>query len=255
MQGFPTFTLQPHSLVTLIAHFWSGSERDIYSPPAPAALSQLIATRFDWVCAVLLHLAVISFLTGAGYWPHQQTSGQETVEVELVRASVIARKSLDDASLPRGRDLTGEANVGVPEAPRAEPVDPLVKSWISAKSFLAADVLKDPRSQQARVALASLTGADEHEQVCALEAMEQLRQDRPDFRPTRLAPHAFRNGFSKGSTLHVTAGAIRSNRVWYEIAYRCRLEPGSQKIVGFEYALGAEIARTLWDEHGLAPVH
>ncbi|WP_298958194.1 DUF930 domain-containing protein [uncultured Roseibium sp.] len=173
----------------------------------------------------------------------------------MVRAPAAARGTLDIAGLPNGSALTGESEEGVPETPQTEPANPLADSWVTATSFLAADVLRSPRSSQARVALASLTGADKHEQVCALEAMEQLRQDKPDFRPTRLAPHAFRNGFSKGNTLHVTAGAVRSNRIWYEIAYRCRLEKGSQKIIGFEYALGAEIERSLWDEHGLAPVH
>ncbi|GAB4516405.1 MAG: hypothetical protein Tsb0019_15760 [Roseibium sp.] len=128
-------------------------------------------------------------------------------------------------------------------------------AWVTATRLLADDVLKDPRSNQARLALASLTAADGVEQLCALEAMEQLRRDRPGFRPTRLAPHAFRNGYRKGNTVHVTAGAVRSNRIWYAIAYRCRFGTDGDGIAGFEYALGAPIDRILWDAHGLAPVH
>lgn len=85
--------------------------------------------------------------------------------------------------------------------------------------------------------------------------MEQLRHDRQGFRPTRLAPHAFRNAIFKEGMIQVTAGAVRSNRVWYEIAYRCRLDAGGQTVIGFEYALGTPVERALWDEHGLAPIH
>ncbi|MEP5036628.1 DUF930 domain-containing protein, partial [Roseibium sp.] len=129
------------------------------------------------------------------------------------------------------------------------------RTWVTATTLLAGAVMSDPRSRQASVALASLTGADKTEQICALEAMEQVRRDRPGFRPTRLAPHAFRNATRKGNTVHVAAGAVRSSRVWYEIAYRCRLDAGGRAIAGFEYALGEPIDRALWDDHGLAPVH
>ncbi|MDN3718727.1 DUF930 domain-containing protein [Roseibium salinum] len=131
----------------------------------------------------------------------------------------------------------------------AEPV------WIGATSYYAGDILSDPRSEQARVALATLTGADQGEQLCGLEAMEQVRHTQPGFRPTRLAPHALRNSFQKGNLIHAPAAAVRSDRVWYEIAYRCRLDTAHEAVVGFEYALGKRIDRQLWDELGLAPIH
>lgn len=126
---------------------------------------------------------------------------------------------------------------------------------MTARTFLAAGVLKDPRSRQAREALATLSGADRREQICALEAMEQLRRNRPGFRPTRLAPHAFRTASFGNNLVEVTAGAVRSNRIWYEVAYRCRLDASGATVIGFEHALGSEIERALWDAHGLAPVH
>ncbi|MCK7611706.1 DUF930 domain-containing protein [Roseibium sediminicola] len=150
---------------------------------------------------------------------------------------------------------TQPADPVTPGSVAAETAGPAAPAWVTATTFLAADVLRDPRSQQAREALATLTGADSREQICALEAMEQLRHDRQGFRPTRLSPHAFRNAVYKEGMIQVTAGAVRSNRIWYEIAYRCRLDAGGQTIIGFEYALGAPVDRALWDEYGLAPVY
>jgi hypothetical protein len=179
------------------------------------------------------------------------------VEVEIV-SSVPVRPTpappafpTDHSSRPAGSgaDTPAASRPAEVAGSTAAPV------WVAATRFLAGDVLKDPRSEHARLALASLTGADSIEQLCALEAMEQLRQDRPGFRPTRLAPHAFRNGYRRGDTIHVTAGAVRSNRIWYAIAYRCRVGPGGDTIAGFDYALGAPIDRAFWDEAGQAPVH
>jgi hypothetical protein len=85
--------------------------------------------------------------------------------------------------------------------------------------------------------------------------MEQVRHTQPGFRPTRLAPHAFRNSVKEANEIFASAAALRSNRVWYEIAYRCRFSASGAEIIGFEFALGEPIDRSLWDEHGLAPVH
>ncbi|KZM47561.1 hypothetical protein OA90_25475 [Labrenzia sp. OB1] len=126
---------------------------------------------------------------------------------------------------------------------------------MSATGYYASDVLKDPRSSQARQALTQVTGDDRIEQLCALEAMEQVRHTLPDFRPTRLVPHALRNSFRKDNVVFAPAGALRSNRIWYEIAYKCQLDAGGSAITAFEYALGAPIVRAQWDELGLAPIH
>ena len=129
------------------------------------------------------------------------------------------------------------------------------RTWVRADRLLSAEALADPRSRQAREALPTLAGADRREQICALEAMEQVRLREAGFRPTRLAPHAFRNSVLRDGVVQVTAGALRSQRQWFEIAYRCRLDPSGRQVIEFEYALGAPVDRALWEEHGLAPVH
>ncbi|WP_269582998.1 DUF930 domain-containing protein [Roseibium sp. Sym1] len=214
------------------------------------------------MCAFWLHLVVFVILTDAATWRLPEARPPVPVEVDLLPETGspvlpdVAPVSEEPAT---DTDMTALREAPVPEpvpsGSKAGPVDEAAPTWVTATTLLAADVLRDPRSRQAREALATLAGADGREQICALEAMEQLRRDRPGFRPTRLAPHAFRNATFRERMVHVTAGAVRSNRIWYEIAYRCRLETDKDTIVGFEYALGAPVDRALWDEHGLAPIH
>jgi len=229
--------------------------RAITASPASPPLTRFVADRFAWVCALWLHLALYIVVTEDGLWRTVLPPPAAPVEVEIVArvpAAPAAETPPADISPASREDSVANAAASRPRD-RAAPAG--AAAWVTATRFLAADVLKDPRSAEARLALATLTGADGIEQLCALEAMEQLRKDRPGFRPTRLSPHAFRNGYRKGDTVHVTAGAVRSNRIWYEIAYRCRLGTGGDAIAGFDYALGAPIDRALWDENGLAPVH
>lgn len=226
------------------------------APLPPALLTRFVADRFAWACAFWLHLVLFAVLTDAASWRLPEARPPAPLEIELLPDTGEPQPVVAPASaLPE--ETTGAAPDGPADIPGTEagPGGVRQETWVTATAFLAAGVLSDPRSRQAREALASLTGADGREQICALEAMEQLRRDRPGSRPTRLAPHAFRNASFREGMIQVTAGAVRSNRVWYEIAYRCRLDAGGDTIIGFEYALGAPVDRALWDEYGLAPIH
>lgn len=222
-------------------------------------IHRLVAERFSWIVAVWVHVLIFALLAGADFKDHPGTPVSVPLVVEILPLRDLARPAAPDhlpqpdtepragtepASLPdRGPPLSG----AVPTRPEPD--------WRQASSFHAAAVLRDPRSAQARLALATLVSGDRLEQLCALEAMEQVRHAEPGFRPTRLAPHAFRNSVQRANEIFAAAAAIRSGRIWYEIAYRCRLSASGSEIVGFEFALGDPIDRALWDEHGLAPVH
>ncbi len=243
-----------------------------------AGVTHLIARRFPWVCSLWLHLGLFALLASLAGRSIIQQPRVEPLSVDIVVERLLPAKlaspedptpsptSAGDPDASAGQETTApspdaatDAAALSPEAlpENAAPADdqPAAPEWITATRFHAAGVLSDHRSAQARQALATLAGADRKEQLCALEAMEQVRQLRPGFRPTRLAPHAMRNSFQKENRIIAPAAALRSNRIWYEIAYRCILDDGGTRITGFEFALGAPVDRALWDELGLAPVH
>jgi hypothetical protein len=242
-------------------------------------MTRFVAEKFPWICALWLHLALYAVLSDAALWRSVVPDPPEPVSVEIIPEFVppsvpdaavedIEESQRQTAAVPpqtlpdpapgstSAPDQPPSSSARVPEqtAPPSTAAKP-EQEWATANTYFANDVLNDPRSAQAREFLPTLTSEDGREQICALEAMEQVRHARPGFKPTRLAPHAFRNSFQKEDTIVVPAGALRSNRVWYEIAYRCRLDASGKIVSGFEYALGAPIDRSLWDEYGLAPIH
>ncbi|QDG78309.1 DUF930 domain-containing protein [Labrenzia sp. PHM005] len=128
-------------------------------------------------------------------------------------------------------------------------------NWVVAGTLRAAEVLKDPRSAQARRVLTMVTSQDRREQICALEAMEQVRADATGFQPDRLMPYALKNTVQNAQLIFAPAAALRSRRNWYEITYRCRLNAAGTVVEEFEYALGPPIPQNLWDDLGLAAVY
>ncbi|PVB60740.1 DUF930 domain-containing protein [Labrenzia sp. 011] len=237
-------------------------------------VNNLVADRFSWICAIWLHLLFFALLSSQAGRERTALPAPEPISVEIIvqpfpvpeeppqareRPEAGNAEALSAAPDQGPAGPTGarerETMPGEPPATGAPREEPSESGWVVASGFYAGDVLSDPRSAQARQALTSVTGDDRIDQLCALEAMEQVRHSRPGFRPTRVMPHARRNSFRKDNLLLAPAGALRSNRIWYEIAYRCRLDAGGTAIIGFEYALGPPIVRTLWDELGLAPIH
>ena len=54
---------------------------------------------------------------------------------------------------------------------------------IQVTKILSGTVLEDPRSRQARLALRQLSDFDRREQLCNLEAMEQVEAWNDDYKP------------------------------------------------------------------------
>lgn len=222
-------------------------------------IHRLVAERFSWIAAIWVHILLFALLMGADFAEQPGTPVSVPLAVEILPLRDFSRAPVS-APLPQPDTAeTASTEPGVLPETRPTPSGKAASrpeaDWRQATSFYAGAVLSDPRSAQARLALATLVSGDRREQLCALEAMEQVRHAEPLFRPTRLAPHAFRNSVYRENEIVAAAAAIRSGRVWYEIAYSCRLSPDGSTIVGFEFALGEAIDRALWDEHGLAPVH
>ncbi|WP_428641309.1 DUF930 domain-containing protein [Roseibium sp.] len=240
-----------------------------------AGFHHLIADRFPWACAIWMHLAFLALLSGVATQTMHRSSAPAPISVELIyQPPAPALEDLSGPARTGQPDTTGLTedaptdslstarvrDVPQPDIParsgsRAPAEAETSPTWVTATSLYAAGVLNDPRSQEARIKLATLTSADQADQICALEAMEQVRNAFPGFRPTRVSPHAFRNSYRKGNVVHAPAAALRSNLVWYEISYNCVLDRTGGTVKKFEYAFGKEIDRALWDEFGLAPVH
>lgn len=108
------------------------------------------------------------------------------------------------------------------------------------QQIYAKDTLADPRIRQA---LGKLPKRDRILQICGIEALEQVRHQRPNTFPDMLAPSG---GTVSGNSFSVRNGAFRSRARWYAIDFDCQLDDKAMQVTQFSYAIGAEIPSAQW---------
>jgi hypothetical protein len=94
-----------------------------------------------------------------------------------------------------------------------------------------------------RVASASLrTLADDarFEQLCGIEAMEQIARGKGGFNPERTIAYATADTRLEGDTLAADGAAFLSGGHWYRLAFRCRGTPDRRQVLSFDFATGEQ---------------
>lgn len=140
-------------------------------------------------------------------------------------------------------------------APAGAASPPSAPDMIHPTRMLSETALADPRSRSARRALLTLADEERIAQLCDLEAMEQIHAWRSSFQPDRLVDYALSDTRMDGNTLVAHGGAFRSGRQWYEVSFRCELDPAQRKITGFAFRVGEAIPREEWVSYNLPALH
>lgn len=126
---------------------------------------------------------------------------------------------------------------------------------IHATEMLSGKTLADPRSRQARADLATFASEERTVQLCNLEALDQIRRWKADFRPELVVPYATAEEKVKGKTITADGAAFRSRGNWYGLKFDCELAGDGESVVGFEFLVGDPIPKDKWDELGLPAGH
>lgn len=224
--------------------------------------------RWSIALSTLLHgLVCISLFFAPS--PIQNFADQESsINVEIVnlpaidaRHKSVAPPSLANA-LPtppvpaRMPSTTITEQITRPEEKRGLPPTKLSgentePKFVNPSQMLSEAVLADTRSSQARQALKQLAPADQIEQLCNLEAMAQVGAWSKELEPDRVVAYAMADPKLSDSDFVAEGAAIHSKRDWYSLQYRCHLTANNQKVVAFEFLIGASIPREVWMDHNL----
>ncbi len=194
---------------------------------------------------VLAALALFVFIP-----PSPQDTPEPGVEVELVTPEPAAAPAV----APRPATVTQPVAPSAPENPVTPAPPERARSeaaTIKPSRMLAGAALADPRSRKARQALPLLAMEDRAEQLCGLEAMAQVAAWNPAFKPDRIAVHAIADAQITEPVLRAEGAALHSGRDWYQMRFSCTLGADHLSVTGFEFQLGAAIARRDWARYAL----
>ena len=101
-----------------------------------------------------------------------------------------------------------------------------------------------------QTALGRLDPQTRLEQVCDLEAMKRIKQDR-NLPVDRAQGAASAEPKIEDHAITAKGGAFRAKGDWYELSYVCQASPDHMKVQSFEYQTGKAIPESKWDDYGL----
>lgn len=88
------------------------------------------------------------------------------------------------------------------------------------------------------------------EQVCDLEAMRRIGQDKI-YRPERSIVGALETPKVVNSTMSGNGGAFKSKGQWYQFSFKCETTADHMKVQTFSFQIGEPIPPEKWEPHGL----
>ncbi|OLP56733.1 hypothetical protein BJF92_11675 [Rhizobium rhizosphaerae] len=233
--------------------------------------------RWPYLLSLLLHLALIPLLILLLAPAQLPPSGEQGLSVEVVTEpearpppapapqppaepspsgpTADGPQAAADQPAP-SEDKAPDAGAAVPPPPPSEqqptrqaagpPAD-----LVPAKRLFAAAILKDPRSRKAVKALRALSPDDQIEQLCNIEAMEQIKRHDSRRRPDFIISYALAPPSLQGPLFVADGAAVHDRDQWIGLRYRCVVTPDRRDVVEFAFAIGANIARDEWSSLSL----
>jgi len=83
-------------------------------------------------------------------------------------------------------------------------------------------------------------------ELCVSELRDQLLNADPPFLPDLLP----QTRLKEGTVIEIRNNAFRSFGQWFELSYRCEIDPEATKVLSFAYRVGDPIPRSQWARRG-----
>ena len=131
---------------------------------------------------------------------------------------------------PEVRRPTPARPPAVPPPEKPLPLPPLTH----AETILSGRAL----DREARASLIGLASDARFEQLCDVEAMEQIARHEAALRPVRTVAYATADTKVTGNIIVAEGAAFLSKGHWYRLSFRCETTPDHLKVVSFDYATG-----------------
>jgi hypothetical protein len=160
--------------------------------------------------------------------PPRTVPPPEPVSVELLSAEEFARLTAPE-----------EPAEPMPEpAPTPEP-PPLIARPRALTH--APRILSDTLGPEVRRGLARMASDTRFEQICGVEAMEQIAKSGGAFKPQATVAYATADPRVAGNVMVADGAAFFSGGHWFQLAFRCETTPDRLKVVSFDFAVGEEV--------------
>lgn len=199
--------------------------------------------------ASLLSVGLHCILALLVYWlpfsPLQEADIEEEIIVTLLSAEEMQR-----LSSPKPAQIQRESPSQKPKDPEPEPT-PETDGMIRPTQMLSGRSLAQENNKKARLALREITGIERMEQLCVLEAMEQIQAWDKALTPDLLLSYPFEETRLKGNQLLADGAAFFAGNTWFHLSYECELDASRKEVSSFAFKVGDPVPRRQWESHNL----
>lgn len=194
--------------------------------------------RWGPAASLGLHAVLLAVLVLAVPQRDLAVAPVKAVTVELVASPPQEAESAGPSALQSGAG-----------APDAAPVrltggGPIVATHMQAATILA-------QHPNVRETLPLLADEERMVQLCAIEAIEQINQWRPEAEADTLVAYAFGTVERRDHTLTAEGGAYRSHRAWYRVGFTCAVAGDFASVTRFSFTPGEKVPEAEWEAHDL----
>ncbi len=204
-----------------------------------------LSSLWQILVSVVLHAMLLLglFLLPQALPP--QVDDEQEIEVEIIPWEALAPPPPPAVSQPssKAEPISTEPN---PED-QQEPQDGMVRP----SRMLSGSVLDQANNALARQALREIPADESREQLCTLEAMEQITAWDKALVPKLLLSYVFKDTIWQPPLLIAEGAAFMSGALWYYLSYECTLSTNGRAVEDFAFKVGDPVPKRLWDGYDL----
>ena len=219
---------------------------------------QLISSsRWSVILSVLLHGLLLAGLLSLVPRPLDAPEPDQRIKVDIIPFSALqSQKVLPKATAPaihtnKSSDSKAGAMQKNATAP-TKPIQPKVKDgMIRPTTMLSASSLARKGNKEAREDFAGLSGDEQREQLCALEALEQIEAWDKSYKPERMVSYTFADVRYEGRRIIADGAAFWSHDNWHHLKFDCELSDDLSKVLSFAFLVGVIVPKRDWEQYNL----
>ncbi|WP_376703737.1 DUF930 domain-containing protein [Mesorhizobium sp. ISC25] len=145
-----------------------------------------------------------------------------------------------------GKDQAAQPAAAQPPKPKPADVAKVQKplKLEKAKKLFSQIATGDP---VATTAMRNVPRAVRIGQLCNTELAQQLVHASPPYFPDSLLEYRLK----AGTVMNVASAPFPANGQWYDLSFRCEVDPDATKVVSFAFRVGNPVPRSEWKRRGL----
>ncbi|MQY01051.1 DUF930 domain-containing protein [Sinorhizobium medicae] len=179
---------------------------------------------------------------------NERPAENRTALAELRADSTDAANTAADAAaappaapIPQEKPVLEEARAEPTQNPAEANAERESSQLVQAKELYSKNALSDPHVKQA---IGRLPPKKRILQLCTIEALEQIRHQRPGAIPDMFGRPD--GGFASETALKADGAVFRSQGKWYSFDFTCEVNPEATSVISFSFAIGKAIPKSEW---------